>query len=266
MNEIHDSIDETLSSLDKLKKFLKKSSTKQVQGQEEKSITKANASAWFNKHRVIVSKAIDEPTLVGVDRYFNQLLELTDKSGARSKYFDLLTNLKSELVALRSRNIIKISSYVPKSVNSPVPNFSKIIPDTEMQEILKRRWAECEKCVIAQVPLAATVMIGGLIETILLARLNTFDQSKVFTAKTAPKDKTSGKTLQLKEWTLKNYIEVTHELGIISQTGKDVGVILRDYRNYIHPYKEKSHGIKITEADAELMWDLCIKISHQLIK
>ena len=145
--------------MDKLKTFLKKSSTKQVQGQEEKAITKANASAWFKKHRLIVSKAVDEPTLLNVDNYFNQLLDLTDKSGARNKYLDLLSSLKAELVAVRSRNIIKISSYVPKSVNSPIPDFSKIIPDEEMQEILKRRWTECEKCVIAQVPLAATVMI-----------------------------------------------------------------------------------------------------------
>jgi hypothetical protein len=265
MNEIQQSIDEALIALDKLKVYLKKSRTKQVKGQDERAISKANGTSWFNNHRHKIINAIDAQSLKKVDALFNDLISLSDKHGARSKYLTIISDIKKELSKIRKENIITISNYKPSNIKVPAPDFSKIITDTEMQDILKRRWIECEKCVVAQVPLAATVMIGGLIETILLARINMHDQSKVFTAKAAPKDKLA-KTLPLKEWTLKNYIEVAHELGIISQTGKDVSVILRDYRNFIHPYKEKSHGIKIIDADAELMWDLCIKISHQLIK
>jgi hypothetical protein len=265
MSEIQKSFDDLNESLDKLKNYLKKTKTKQVRGQDEKAISKANGTSWFNFHRSKVNQVIGEDSLKRCDTLFNDLISISDKQGARTTYFTIISEIKKELNALRKDNIVKISTYTQKNVSTPAPDFSKIITDLEMQEILKKRWIECEKCIIAEAPLAATVMIGGLIETVLLARINMHDQSKVFTSKSAPKDK-AGKTLQLKEWTLKNYIEVAYDLGIISQTGKDVGVILRDYRNFIHPYKEKSHGIKIIGADAELMWDLCIKITRQLIK
>jgi hypothetical protein len=80
-----------------------------------------------------------------------------------------------------------------------------------------------------------------------IARINGLtDQSSVFKAKCAPKDK-GGAVLKLREWTLSNYIDVAHELGWISDTYKDVGAILRDYRNYIHPYKEYQHKKRIPD-------------------
>ena len=66
-------------------------------------------------------------------------------------------------------------------------------------------------------------MMGGLLEGLLLARVNSeSNKSPIFTASAAPKDK-QGKTLQLKEWTLRNYIAVAHELKWISQPIKDIG-------------------------------------------
>jgi len=62
----------------------------------------------------------------------------------------------------------------------------------------------------------------------------------VFSAAAAPLDKKTGKALQLKEWGLRNYLDVAYELGWITRTTKDVGEVMRDYRNYIHPQKELS--------------------------
>jgi len=71
-------------------------------------------------------------------------------------------------------------------------------------------------------------MMGGLMEALLVARINKLsDQSPVFKAKAAPKDKGTGTVLKLREWTLSNYIDVTHELGWISDTYKDVGAVRR---------------------------------------
>ena len=73
-----------------------------------------------------------------------------------------------------------------------------------------------------------------------MARINDLaDKSPVFTAHSAPKEKGTGRTLDLKEWSLSNYIDVAHEVGWISSTYRDVGDILRDYRNYIHPHRER---------------------------
>lgn len=67
-----------------------------------------------------------------------------------------------------------------------------------MQAILQRRWTECVICIAHGAPLAATVMIGGLLEGLLLARINRENnKAPIFTAAAAPKDK-QNKTLPLK--------------------------------------------------------------------
>jgi len=59
-----------------------------------------------------------------------------------------------------------------------------------MLAILTRRWAETLSCMRVDAHLAATVMMGGLLEAILLARVNRLtDLKPVFTARAAPKDK-----------------------------------------------------------------------------
>ena len=135
-----------------------------------------------------------------------------------------------------------------------------------MKAILTKRWIECVNCISSGAPLAATVMIGGLLEGLLLARINKEpNKAPIFTAASTPKDQL-GKSLGLKDWTLKDYIGVAHELGWITVAAKDVGVVLRDYRNYIHPQKELSHGISLTPADASVLWEIGKSISRQLLK
>src|SRR5262249_20868734 len=114
-------------------------------------------------------------------------------------------------------------------------------------------------------PLAATVMMGGILEGLLLAKMNQMaNMAPAFTAAAAPRDK-AGKTLQLKDWTLKNYIDVAHELKWITTTAKDIGEVMRDYRNYIHPQKELSHGVTLLESDAQMLWEIAKKMILQIL-
>ena len=64
---------------------------------------------------------------------------------------------------------------------------------------------------------------------------------------------------------LKDYIDVVHELGWITASAKDVGAVLRDYRNYIHPQRQLSHGVHLRLDDAELFWEIRKSISRQVI-
>ena len=59
---------------------------------------------------------------------------------------------------------------------------------------------------------------------------------------------------------------IAHELKWITVAAKDVGVVLRDYRNYIHPQKELSHGVSLTTPDAVILWEIGKSISRQLLK
>lgn len=98
-------------------------------------------------------------------------------------------------------------------------------------------------------------MMGALIEALLLARVNRLqDKSPVFKANSAPKDKKTRQTLPLGKWTLHDYINVAHELSWIRQPARDVSVVLRDYRNCIHPAKELSQGNSINDQDSAMFW------------
>ena len=65
---------------------------------------------------------------------------------------------------------------------------------------------------------------------------------------------------------LNDYISVAHELGWITVSAKDIGHVLRDYRNYIHPQKQLSENVSLGPEDAALFWDISKGISRQLLK
>ncbi len=82
----------------------------------------------------------------------------------------------------------------------------------------------------------------------------------------APLDSKTKKALKLQKWTLKHYIDVAHELSWIRKSAKDVGVTLRDYRNYIHPEKELKHGIVLTDQDSRMFWVVFCALAEQVIE
>jgi hypothetical protein len=256
-------IDEALTQIDSLAKVLKKNKTPQIRSNEEKGIIKATAFSWFKniREKICLSSSI----LADVDICFNKLLEFSERDTSRKSYLAMLKALRNKLVQTRSENIVQLTQK-PPAHSDPTPDLSTLIKDHKMISILTNRWSECVKCIQADAPLSSVVMMGGLLETILLAKINSCnDKSRIFNAKLAPIDKKTTKVYPLQEWKLKNYIDVSHELGWISQSAKDIGEVLRDYRNYIHPYKEFSHGISLLKSDAELFWQITKNIIKQLL-
>jgi hypothetical protein len=69
----------------------------------------------------------------------------------------------------------------------------------------------------------------------------------------------------LSDWTLRHYIDVGQELGWISRSGKDVAAVLRDYRNYIHPEKQRSHGVTLNAHDSAMFWEVTKSLTRQLL-
>jgi hypothetical protein len=234
----------------------------QVRG-SERDVIRATALTWFQSHRPKLVAVFAPTDLEPIDQMYQEIVEATHKDAARSRYVETFKEIRKSLVHLRSGNVLKLAAATTPDVP---PDFSKLISDPSMQTILEKRWTECVTCVLHGAPLAATVMIGGLLEGLLLARINReANKAPVFTAAAAPKDR-QAKTLPLKDWTLQDYIDVAHELRWITVAAKDVGVVLRDYRNYIHPQKELSHGVSLTTPDAVFLWEIGKSISRQLLQ
>jgi hypothetical protein len=269
MNETDEAIYAAIREAHILRERTRKNGTPQVRG-AERDIIRATSLAWFNNHRKRLVVVLSNDDLQEIDALYRRVMESSHKNALRANYVSTLKNVEEGLVKLRSANMIKLSTAgeTPESHNGldNAPDFSPLIQDPEMQAILTRRWLECGFCLNANAPLAATVMMGGLLEGLLLARVNSLsDAAPVFTARAAPKDK-QGKTCVLKDWTLQNYIDVAHELKWISQTVKDVGEVLRDYRNYIHPQKEFSEKISVSTDDANILWGISKNIAKQVLK
>lgn len=261
-----ESLEEAISSAERLRKALGKASTRQVGSSEERSLVKATALAWFNKHRAALNPLQGDALLNAIDTSFQSLLEFSDRSTTRSRYRSHLLGLKRDLVKLRSQAVLLVDAG-PLSAATAPPDFAKLVASPAMNSILKRRWNETLACLDAGAHLAATVMMGALLEALLLARANTMDDmSALFTAKAAPRDSKTSKALPLKSWTLKNYIDVAHEMKWIARSAKDVGEVLRDYRNYIHPEKELKHGVAIDERDARMFWAVFQSLAQQVLQ
>jgi hypothetical protein len=202
-----------------------------------------------------MTRAIDIP--------YRTILEASERNSSKNTFVRAANAARVALAAARAS--VLVAAPVQRTADQP-PAFSTLAADAAMQAILERRWNECKRCIDAGAPLAATVMMGGLLEALLVSRANKLsDKSKMFKAAATPIDPKTKKPLDLRQWTLGPYIDVGHELRWISDSAKNVAVILRDYRNYIHPEKERSHAISLTPDDATMFWEVTKTLIRELL-
>ncbi|WP_428826767.1 hypothetical protein ACLIKD_00760 [Azonexus sp. IMCC34842] len=124
--------------------------------------------------------------------------------------------------------------------------FSSLGFDLDLQENLERRWLEMEACAFGEAYLAAVIMLGGILEGALLAKLRANIQAAMTSSK-APRDK-SGAVKQLDDWTLAEYISVATDLGFVPRSVEKHSHELRDTRNLVHPRKQVNEQIVVDES------------------
>ena len=194
------------------------------------------------------------------------ILNSTAKYAARQTYLDALKDAKTALLAIRAAALTAPATPTVGNTDDLAPDFSPLAWNQEMRDILTRRWHECCKCVKADAHLAAIVMMGGLLEALFVARANKMtEKTSLVNATSAPKDKTTGKTLIYQEWMLDSYIKVAHELKWITESAKDAADVLKEYRNYVHPEKERRHGIVLALNDSSIFWQVTKALVRQLL-
>lgn len=261
-------IDQAICEIDRLAKTVNGHSSVQIRNLDEQGLIKANAFSWFNGYRTHLQSLNGNENLNLVDENFRQLLEFSDKLTSRSRYKTILKSIKDGLIKLRSEAIkfnTTTTDLVNKTKNS-IPDFSPLARDPKMQKILENRWNEIIKCLDCGAPLAATIMMGGLLEALFLARANKLsNKNSLYKAKAAPIDSKTKNVVPLDKWMLNSFIEVGAELGWIRKPAKDIGIILRDYRNFIHPERELRTGFTLEKTDAAMFWEIFSQVSQQII-
>ena len=109
--------------------------------------------------------------------------------------------------------------------------------DNSVRQIIQDRLHEINLCIHNEAPLAAIFLVGSVLEGILLG--TAIAHPKQFNlAVSAPKDVATGKVRRFTDWTLNNFIDVAAEIGILKQDVKKFSHVVRDFRNYIHPYQQ----------------------------
>jgi hypothetical protein len=113
------SIDTTIAEIEKLRKILKQEPSKQVQAADEKQIIKATALAWFNNHRGTITKFVTVDAINGLDKSYQELLAGAGRSTVRTKYLDIIKDIRKLLVGLQTDQVLALAkapvAVAPKS-------------------------------------------------------------------------------------------------------------------------------------------------------
>jgi hypothetical protein len=126
--------------------------------------------------------------------------------------------------------------------------------DVVITGFLQDRVDEAQACPRDKVSLGTIILLGSTLEGLLLAV--SLQYPKAFmSSSAAPKDR-SGKTKQLHEWTLSELINVAQNLGVLDVDVGKFSHVLRDFRNYIHPYQQMSEKFRPDQHTVDICWQV----------
>lgn len=99
----------------------------------------------------------------------------------------------------------------------------------ELKEIIIERVEELSN-MIETAPTYALIACGGILEGILYGLAQKYP--KQFNCQK------KGEHVKFEDWSLNDYLQAVNEMGLVDKANQVFSVILRDYRNFIHPQQE----------------------------
>jgi len=142
-------------------------------------------------------------------------------------------------------------------------NIDSLGLDASISEIIKLRFNEIEICLQSNASLSSIFLIGSTLEGILLG-ISLQNPQKFNQAVSAPKDKSTNKVKQFHLWTLSNFIDVSFEVGLLKQDVKKFSHVIKDFRNFIHPYEQMSSKFNPDKHTALICWQVLKAAIYQL--
>ena len=108
--------------------------------------------------------------------------------------------------------------------------------DSSLIPVLDERISEAKIGLKNNLSLSVIFLCGSVLEGILLAVATQYPM-RFNQSQSSPKDK-QGKVKPFQDWTLANFIDVAYEIELLGLDVKKFSHVLRDFRNYIHPYQQ----------------------------
>lgn len=133
-------------------------------------------------------------------------------------------------------------------------NLSILKIDSSIITVIEERIKEIQICIKNKSSLAAIILMGSTLEGLLLGFA--IQNPKLYNqAESSPKDKQS-KVLPLHKWTLANLIDVSFELNFLDHDIQKFSHVLRDFRNYVHPYHQLSCNFTPDSNTIKICWQV----------
>lgn len=208
---------------------------------------------WYVENNVIVGRL-----LIELLAYWKTEKILKGKSISDSE--ELLQN-EAHSIANRLQGIKTQSSVMEETIddflNKDFEEISlvKLKIDNSVIDILNSRILEIKNSIKSKSALSCVILCGSVLEGILLgiasSKMKEFNQCSI-----SPKNKDTQKVLSFNDWTLANFIEVSHNLGLIGLDVKKYSHSLRDFRNYIHPYQQMVSQFNPDIETAKISWQV----------
>ena len=182
----------------------------------------------------------------------------------------MLEGLKAELNGVSPKLIQIMPQFSENSQQEefkplPPPDFINLKLEAGLGDILSDRWNETQKCLEAGGYLAATILMGSLLEGILLAVLQKYPKEANM-SKVAPKNSRTGKVKYFAEWSLYEMINVSHDLGWLDLDVKKFSHSLREFRNLIHPYQQMVLKAFPDKDTCEISWHVVQAATNDLAR
>ena len=168
---------------------------------------------------------------------------------------------KAEQIANNLLGIIKQTAKSEETIDDFLNkeftevSLDKLKIDSSVIQILNARITEIQNSIKSKSALSCIILCGSVLEGILLgiasSKPKEFNQCDI-----SPKDKNTQQVLQFNNWTLSNFIDVSHKLGFLGLDVKKYSHSLRDFRNYIHPYEQMSSNFNPDIETAKISWQV----------
>ena len=174
-----------------------------------------------------------------------------------NELYNKCLNIANRLLGKETRSDDNHTDSLDDFLGKEYSNLSikKLNLDSVVTEILEKRISEISKNMKGGACLSAVIMCGSVLEGILLgvasAKMREFNTSTC-----SPKTKDTGKVMPFNEWTLSNFIDVAHNIGLLGLDVKKYSHSLRDFRNYIHPYQQMNSGFDADIDTAKISWQV----------
>lgn len=143
-------------------------------------------------------------------------------------------------------------------------NISALPIDGTLIPFIEDRINEIRRCFSINASLSTIFLIGSTLEGILLGLASKYP-TLYNSSNASPKDRKTGKVLAFNKWTLNHFIDVSHEVGFLKEDVKKFSHVLRDFRNYIHPYQQMSLGFRPDEHTAKICFQVLKAALFQIL-